>query len=302
MTYTDIMPFAGSPLDFCETKRAPEDLQAYMKDRSARAILFYKGQPSVGMNGKLYRLHPSELIGQNLVDPHVIFMGLEKDRPIFAANLAEDDKLTIAESFQSLRAVGGRLSAEELALAGRAKSIFDWHKDHKFCAKCAAPTNPKDGGHKRGCTREDCATEHFPRVNPVVIMLVVHEDKILLGRGPGWPEGFMSALAGFVSPGESIEEATAREVLEESGIETKNHRYIACQPWPFPSQLMMGMISEAVNTDITLNPEELEDARWFSREDVAAVFDKTGEAFKRPPRITIAHQLIKYWLDSTAPS
>lgn len=299
MTYTDIMPFAGSPLDFCETKRSPGDLQAFMKDRSARAILFHKGKPSVGMNGKLFRLHPSELIGQNLVDPHVIFMGLEGKTPIFAANLAEDNMLTLSESYQSLRAVGGRLSAEELALAGRAKSVFDWHKDHKFCAKCAAPTNPTDGGHKRACTREDCASEHFPRVNPVVIMLVVHKDKILLGRGPGWPEGFMSALAGFVSPGETLEEATAREVLEESGVRTKNHRYIACQPWPFPSQLMMGMISEAENTDITLNPDELEDAQWFTREQVAAVFDKTGDAFICPPRITIAHQLMKYWLGNS---
>jgi len=283
-------------MDFCETKRSPGDLQAFMKDRSARTILFHKGKPSVGTNGKLFRLHPSELIGHNLVDPHIIFMGLEGERPIFAANVAEDNALTLTESFQSLRAVGGRLSTEELALAGRAKSVFDWHKDHKFCAKCAAPTNPTDGGHKRACTREDCAAEHFPRVNPVVIMLVVHEDKILLGRGPGWPEGFMSALAGFVSPGETIEEATEREILEESGIRTKNHRYIACQPWPFPSQLMMGMISDAINTDITINPDELEDARWFTRDEVAAVFDKTGEAFLCPPRITIAYQLMKYWL------
>lgn len=299
MTYTDIMPFSGSPLDFCETKRSPQELRDYMAKPAARSILFHKGRPAVGQDGELIRVHPSELIGQNLIDPHVIFLGIDGKRPIFAANLAENNAVTLEADFeQNLRDVGGRLSVEDLALTGRAKAIFDWHRDHIYCAKCTAPTNQSEGGHKRVCSRESCAAEHFPRVNPVVIMLVVHEDKVLLGRGPGWPEGFMSALAGFVSPGETIEEAVAREVLEESGIKTTNHRYIASQPWPFPSQLMIGVISDALNTDIIINKEELEEARWFTREDVTAVFNRTGEAFKRPPRITIAHQLLKYWLEN----
>lgn len=297
MTYTNLMPFAGSPIDFCETQRSPEELQDFMAKPAARAILFYKGQPAIDAKGKLIRVHPTELIGQNLVDPHVIFVGLEGNRPIFVGNLQKNDAITLEKDFQNLRTVGGQMSAEELSLAGRAKSILDWHFHHPFCAKCAAPTNPGDGGNKRICSRESCATDHFPRVNPVVIMLVVHEDKILLGRGPGWPEGFMSALAGFVSPGETIEEAVAREVEEESGIKTKNHRYIASQPWPFPSQLMIGVISDAINTDITINEDELEDCRWFTREEVKAVFDETGDAFTCPPRVTIAHQLMKYWVE-----
>jgi len=299
MTYTDIMPFAGSPLDFAETKRKPEDLQKYMAKPSARAILFHKGKPALKETGEFIKVHPSELIGQNLIDPHIIFMGLDGERPIFAANLAADDAITLETDFQSLRAVGGHMSAEDLALAGRAKSIFDWHREHIYCAKCAAPTNPSDGGHKRVCTRESCVAEHFPRVNPVVIMLVVKGDDVLLGRGPNWPEGYYSALAGFVSPGESLEEAVAREVEEESGIQTTNHRYIASQPWPFPSQLMMGVISDATNSDIIVNPEELEDAKWFTREEVEAVFNKTGDAFMRPPRITIANQLLSYWIKSS---
>ncbi len=298
MTYTDIMPFAGSPLDFCETKRSPEELQKYMALPAARAILFFKGNPAVGSDNKLIRIHPSELIGQNLIDPHVIFLGLDGKRPVFAANLAQDDAVTLETDFNNLREIGGRLSVEDLALVGRAKSVFDWHREHIYCAKCGAPSNPADAGHKRVCTRPSCQAEHFPRVNPVVIMLVVKDDKVLLGRGPGWPEGFMSALAGFISPGETMEEATRREVFEEAAIRTKNHRYIACQPWPFPSQLMIGVICEAENDNIVVNPDELEDARWFSRAEVAAVFDKTGEAFKRPPRITIAHQLLKYWLEN----
>lgn len=296
MTYTDIMPFAGSPIDFCETGRSPEELQKYMAKPSTRAILFFKGKPAINAEGEFIKVHPSELIGQNLIDPHVIFMGLDGSRPIFAANLANNDILTAETDFQDLRAIGGRLSAENLALAGRAKSIFDWHKDHTFCAKCSAPTNPDDGGHKRVCTRENCKAEHFPRVNPVVIMLVIHDGKVLLGRGPEWPEKYFSALAGFVSPGESIEEAVSREVEEETGIQTKHHRYIASQPWPYPSQLMMGIISDAVTTDIKVNKDELEEAKWFTREEVQAVFDKTGDAFMRPPRITIANQLLNYWL------
>jgi NAD+ diphosphatase len=297
MTYTDLMPFAGSPIDFCETRRSPDELQVFMAKPAARAILFHKGQPAIDAQGKLIRIHPSELIGQNLVDPHVIFLGLEGERPIFVGNLQKNDAVTLEKDFQNLRAAGGHLSADELAMAGRAKSILDWHFQHPFCPKCAAPTNPGEGGNKRICSRETCAAEHFPRVNPVVIMLVVHEDKLLLGRGHGWPEGSMSALAGFVSPGETIEEAVAREVEEESGIKTKNHRYIASQPWPFPSQLMMGIISDAINTDIVVNKDELEDCRWFTREEVKAVFDKTGDAFLRPPRVTIANQLMKYWVE-----
>ena len=127
-------------------------------------------------------------------------------------------------------------------------------------------------------------------------MLVTDGDRILLGRSPGWPEGFMSALAGFVSPGESPEEAAMREVEEEAGIKTKNPRYMFSQPWPYPSQLMMGIRLEAVNREISVNQDELEDARWFTREEVKAVFEKRGEAFKRPPRTTIAHQIIRAWL------
>ena len=131
-------------------------------------------------------------------------------------------------------------------------------------------------------------------------MLVTDGDRVLLGRGPGWPDGFMSALAGFVSPGETVEETAQREVMEEVGIKTKNPRYLFSQPWPFPSQLMMGYILEAVTTEITRDPNELEDARWFTREEVLAVFEKTGTAFMCPPRQTIAHQLLRHWLSETA--
>jgi len=298
MTTQYIMPFAGGLINYAEDQRKPEDLQKFIAQPNARAILLYKGNIGIGEGGRLHRVHPSELIGQNLFEPGPIFLGLEGERPIFAASLQDTRDFLPEENFVNLRMGGGQLDGVDLATAGRAKSLFDWHREHRYCANCGGGSVADDGGAKRKCNH--CQTEHFPRVNPVVIMLIEKDDKILLGRGHGWPEGFMSALAGFVSPGESLEEATQRETLEEVGIRTKNHRYIFSQPWPFPSQLMMGMICEADNTDITVNKEELEEARWFTRDDVKAVFDKSvpneKKPFMRPPRVTIAHQLLKYWL------
>jgi len=179
-------------------------------------------------------------------------------------------------------------------LAGRARSIFDWHRTHPFCAQCGAGTTSAEGGAKRVCG--SCETEHFPRVNPVVIFLIEHEDSVLLGRGNGWPPGYYSALAGFVSPGETIEEAASREGMEEVGARLSDHRYMFCQPWPFPSQLMIGLISQAADKTVRVDEKELEAANWFTRAEVQAVFDGTGEAFMRPMRSTIAHQLLRAWL------
>lgn len=296
-----IMPFAGGAIDYAEDHRSPADLQKFIGQANARAILLHKGDIALNNQGRLHRIHPSELIGHNLFEPGPIFLGLDGERPIFAASVQETTPFLPEEQFVNMRVGGGRMNPQDLAAAGRAKSLFDWHRTHRYCANCGGGSVADLGGAKRVCNH--CQTEHFPRVNPVAIMLITHEDNVLLGRGHGWPDGFMSCLAGFVSPGESLEEATFREIEEEVGVRTKNHRYLFSQPWPFPSQLMMGVTCEAENTDITVNKEELEDARWFSREEVAAVFDKTAKdqttlAFLRPPRTTIAHQLMRYWLNS----
>jgi len=301
MTYTpdSPIPFAGGRIDYAEDRRGGEDLNAFVASPSARAILLYKGKIGIGEGARPHRVHPSELIGLNLYAPGPIFLGLEGDRPIFAASLQTPSDLLPEENFMELRGLGGRLAPEDLAHAGRAKSLFDWHRVHQYCASCGQVTHTDAGGAKRKCPA--CETEHFPRVNPVVIMLVVDKDnRVLLGRGPGWPEGAYSTLAGFVSPGESIEEAVERETFEEAAIKTRNHRYLFSQPWPYPSQLMLGMISEATTTEIEIDPKELEDARWFTRDEVEAVFNKTGDAFMRLPRNTIAHQLLRYWLGETA--
>lgn len=300
MTYSADMPipFAGGKIDYAEDRRNSEDLSKFVALPSARCLLLHHGRIGVGEGKKPHLVHPSELIGLSLYDPGPIFLGLKDDRPMFAASLQKPEDLLAEDNFLEVRALGGRLAAEDLAHVGRARSLFEWHRTHRFCANCGGGTHATEGGAKRLCPK--CETEHFPRVNPVVIMLVVDGDRLLLGRGPGWPEGYYSALAGFVSPGESPEEAVARETMEEAGIQTTNHRYLFSQPWPFPSQLMMGMICDAATTDITIDPKELQDAKWFTRAEIAAVFDKTGEAFKRPPRATIAHQLMMYWLGETA--
>lgn len=292
------IPFSGDPLDYAENSRSPEDLQAYLGKTSARAVLLFQGRIGIGDGGRPHRVHPSDLIGHDLMAPGPVFLGLEGERPIFAFSVAKPEEFLPEENYVSLRGIGGNLKPSDLALAGRAKSLFAWHFTEKHCVSCGAQTVSRDGGVKQQCT--GCGAESFPRVNPVAIMLVTDGDRVLLGRGAGWPERFMSALAGFISPGESIEEAAQREVLEEAGIKTKNPRYIFSQPWPFPAQLMMGLILDAVNTDITIDPKELEDAQWFNRSDVLDVLEGRGGTFLCPPRQTIAHQLLRHWLSETA--
>ena len=274
------IPFAGDVLDYAENERSPEQLQALLSKTSARAILLFKGRVGIGDGGRPHRIHPSDLVGHDIMAPGPVFLGLEGERPIFAFSVAKPEAFMPEENFVSLRGVGGNLRPTDLALAGRAKSLFAWHHVEKHCVSCGGKTVARDGGVKQQCT--GCGVESFPRVSPVAIMLVTDGDRVLLGRGPGWPDGFMSALAGFISPGESIEDAAQREVMEEAGIKTKNPRYVFSQPWPFPAQLMMGLILEAVTTEITIDPKELEDAKWFTRDEVLAVFEKRGQAFMYP--------------------
>lgn len=287
------IPFAGSQVDFAEMERDEASLARLINHPKASALLFHKGQ--VATDGPaLLRAAPTAVSSLPLADPGLIFLGLEDDGdPVFAVSLNDDSQLP-PDSLMDLRMHGHRLTPDSLAVAGRARSIFDWHRTHPFCAQCGANTTSAEGGAKRICA--SCETEHFPRVNPVVIFLIEHEDSVLLGRGHGWPPGYYSALAGFVSPGETLEEAATREGMEEVGATLSGHRYLFCQPWPFPSQLMIGLVSQAADKTIKVDKNELEEARWFTRADVEAVFNETGDAFVRPMRTTIAHQLLKAWL------
>lgn len=174
-----------------------------------------------------------------------------------------------------------------------ARSIVDWHARHRFCAQCGGDTELAKGGWQRNCTA--CGTPHFPRTDPVTIMLVEHAGRLMLGRGLGWPEGRFSALAGFVEPGENIEEAVAREVLEESGVKVRNVSYIASQPWPFPSQLMIGCHSHADDDAVIIDETEMAEIRWFTHEEVNAALAGNGP-FVAPPPHAIAHHLMQWWV------
>lgn len=286
--------FAGGELDHAETRRDITSLKSFLNDPNARALLLDNGKPAIRKDGSLVTVHPSQVQGKTIVSPGFIFLGLDRIGPVFAYHLDGGQSLAPDDSFQEMRFVASHLDARSLALAGRAKALFDWHLSHRFCSTCGKESTSVNGGLNRKCLI--CQTDHFPRVNPVAIMLVLNGGDCLLGRSPGWPDKAYSALAGFVSPGETLEEGCYREVLEEVGLRTHSHEYIFSQPWPFPSQLMIGLICHTDERELTINKGELEDARWIPKDKIRAVFAKESDAFLRPPSFTIAHQLLRYWL------
>ena len=228
-------------------------------------------------------------------DAEIVLLGLDaQDRAHVAALLpASGEGTTPAMRSPALMAVLGALEAGEAATYAAARSLLDWHARHRFCARCGSTTHLFRAGWGRQC--DACYTEHFPRVDPVVIMIAEHDGRALLGRGKGWPEGRYSALAGFLEPGESIEEAVAREVHEEAGVRVTGVRYVSSQPWPFPSSLMSACIGEAEDDAITLDTTELEDAMWVPRDLVRAVLAGEPGPFVAPPSYAIAHTLLTEW-------
>ena len=192
-----------------------------------------------------------------------MLLGLVEERAVFAVDVSacemplEELAAGAALEFTDLRRVGPLLPRQEGALLAYARGIAYWHERHRFCGVCGAPTRSEEGGHVRRCTDAACGTTHFPRTDPAVIMLVHDGERCLLGRKSEWPKGMHSTLAGFVEPGESLEEAVAREVFEETGIHVTDVIYHSSQPWPFPASLMLGFHAKALSTAITVDPEEL---------------------------------------------
>jgi NAD+ diphosphatase len=218
-----------------------------------------------------------------------VFLGLVGERPLFATD-GEPDRGHPA----GLREAATELPADEAAVAAYAASLLSWHRRHGFCANCGVRTEVIDGGHERRCPA--CDTHHFPRTDPVVIVRVVdRRDRLLLGRQASWPEGRFSVLAGFVEPGETLEEAVGREVLEESGVVVETTEYVASQPWPFPSSLMIGFTAIAGEGDPRPGDGELQEVRWFERAEVEAAAAGRGEIFLSPP-YSISRRLIDGWL------
>ena len=225
------------------------------------------------------------------------FLGLWDGRPVFAVDCSTaDDPLPLLPpdlgAFTDLRAVAGLLPAGEASVLAHARGLMHWRVKHRFCGICGNPCEPRSAGHARACT--GCKAQHFPRTDPAVIMLVVRDDSCLLGHSHRFPNVTMySTLAGFVEPGESLEEAVRREVLEEAGITVGAVRYHSSQPWPFPSSIMLGFHAEGLTEAITIDPEELKDARWFSR---AQISDPQAHGFHLPRADSIARRLIEDWM------
>lgn len=222
----------------------------------------------------------------------VVFLGMFRGRPAFAFEIECDDA-PFAQSgeFHDLRYLGSVLPAEEANLVAHAIALVNWHRMQKFCGHCGAPMRATSGGNTRTCSDSDCEREIFPRVDPAIIVLVSRGDQCLLGRQTGWPEGRYSTVAGFVEPGESLEDAVRREVLEETNVRVGEVSYHSSQPWPFPASLMLGFVATAESEQIELIDGELEDARWFTRKECRSGFPKL------PFRLSIARRLVDDWLD-----
>jgi NAD+ diphosphatase len=218
-----------------------------------------------------------------------LLLGLDASGPVFAAE-ADGTALPL----RGLRDAAALLPREDGGLAAYAAALLGWHRRHRFCANCGAATVISEGGHVRSCPA--CGAEHHPRTDPVVIMLVIKGDSVLLGRQSSWPRGRFSALAGFVEPGESLEEAVAREVLEEAGVTVGPPRYVSSQPWPFPSSLMLGFTAPWAGGEPRIGDEELEDCRWFTRAELERAARDEGPV-RLPPRLAIARRLLDGWLD-----
>ena len=288
--------FAGSPIDRADHVRCdPAALDALMTAQ-ARLLRLDGLDPVLTSEGGLVWGG----LADAAPDSELVFLGLDGDRGCFAEVPASGSGGSPFGGPGSWNAMA-ILEAGELAAYGGARSLVSWHSRHRFCAVCGNPTALAKGGWQRTCTAAACGAEHFPRVDPVTIMLVEYDGQVLLGRQARFPAGRYSALAGFVEPGETIEEAVAREVLEEASVRVRDVSYIASQPWPFPSSLMIGCHAYADDPAIVIDETELEDVRWFTRNDVVDALQaiergEIGTAFGAPPPTAIAHLLLRRWV------
>ncbi|MBB3347022.1 NAD(+) diphosphatase [Sphingomonas sp. BK069] len=281
--------FTGGTLDRADALRHDADgLAAAVADPTARLLVLESFEPVVGEGGALAWAPLSAAPAE----AELVLLGLDAGAPRFAAIVPGAGAPPPFRS-PSLFGLLDQLRAGESATFAAARSLLDWHARHRFCANCGSATGLFRAGWGRRCP--GCSAEHFPRVDPVVIMLAEHDGRALVGRQPSWPAGRYSALAGFLEPGESIEEAVAREIAEESGVRVKDVRYVASQPWPFPSQLMIACVAQAIDDAITLDANELEDAMWVTRDEVRAALAGEGGRFVAPPPYAIAHTLLRAW-------
>jgi len=302
-----MIAFAGNPLDRASDKRSDSAwLAAARAQPTTKVLPLWKLQPLVlgpeasAQTSELGFVDASLANGLGVADATEVFLGLDRDVAYFARDIsALTDPLAAALAglghFRDARSGAALLPLHQVAIMGQAKALIDWHNRHRFCAQCGAPTALADGGYRRVCG--NCSAEHFPRTDPAVIMLVTAGDRCLLGRNRRFAGGFYSTLAGFVEPGETIEEAVKREVFEEVGVEVEDVRYFATQPWPFPSNLMIGCFAQAATQDIAVDGNEILDARWFDRPTVKHLLNGGSGEVLLPRRDAIAFHLIKTWAE-----
>jgi NAD+ diphosphatase len=317
--------FGGGGLDRAAHLRDDAGaLAAAWADPGASVLLIWQGKPLSQRSGR--GASPDQLVmiaaDHPLADTHrenAIFLGMAPTGvPQFACDIShwqpdaldqtmlasfadaseqQHPGLPAGHVFTELRRMMAFLTPLEAELAATANAVLSWHKSHQFCARCGQPSQVAQAGWQRNCAA--CNTSHFPRTDPVVIMLITHGDSVLMGRSPGWPQGMYSLLAGFVEPGETLEAAVRREVLEEAGVKVGSVTYLSSQPWPFPMSLMFGCAGDALGRDLTIDQTEIEDALWVSRADMMTVFSGEHPDIKPARKGAIAHFLLQNWLADT---
>jgi NAD+ diphosphatase len=278
------------------------------RDPSARCVIISGELPLLQQkNGTLTALHRLSFAQDLGAIRERAFLGVDSIGPVFAVQfdgtLAETSQASDGLTWLDLRtlAVQDLVAADAIGILGQAKSLMYWHRRHRFCSNCGAPTRVVAAGWRRECDR--CLGQHFPRTDPVAIMLAVDGERCLLGRQARFVPNMYSALAGFIEPGETVEDAVRREIFEEAGIRVGRVIYLATQPWPFPASLMIGCLARSLSTDIRLDYTELEEARWFSIEECRMILaNHHPDRILCPPRMAIAHHLIRAWaLEGIAP-
>lgn len=292
--------FAGNRIDRRSETRSDDCVDKALADPASRLVVVAGGRAFLKLAGEVF--DPYFAIDQSgVLAPQLdeaVLLGWSAAGPVLAAVAGIDPAAPPpgikAIDYRSVYAQG-LLDEEAMGALAQAAALVAWHGNHRYCGRCGSPTLMRAGGYKRICA--NCSAEHFPRTDPVAIMLAVTRERCILGRSPHFPPGMYSALAGYIEPGETVENAVRREVHEESGIAVGRVVYFASQPWPFPYSLMIGCFGEAVSEDVRFDARELEDCRWFSRGEVRDILSGSGDVFL-PPQASLAHHLIRSWAES----